>query len=317
MSLQLQTLTVNHNEKKQAYLTVSGCDVQLPAVVINGASSGKTILLTAGIHGAEYTGIQTLVELSNEIRPEDLKGALIIIPIANPTGFRSISPWTVPDDGKNLNRMFPGDENGSLSQKLAHTISQLLQSNVDFYVDLHAGDLYEQLTPYVYYPGAAAQNIVSAAREAALILSVPYRVRSSASSGAYNSAAILGIPSLLIERGGNGQWSRQEVDNYKADIYRLLSHLGLTFTNPPSENILQKELVAAFYPTAEVDGLWYPSVTAGQCIQKNDLLGEIRDCFGNTLQTCFAKETSIVLYRTTSLSIRKGDPTVAYGACVT
>lgn len=313
MEIQLQTLCAPPNQTVRGFLTVGTTGVELPVIVINGAFPGKTVLLTAGIHGAEYTGIQTLVELAQELSPGVLHGALILLPMTNPTGFRAISPWNVPEDGQNLNRMFPGQTDGSLSQQIAHTVTHTLLPLADFYADLHAGDLYEQLTPYVYYPGAADPQISQQSRSAACVLSVPYRVRSTAVTGSYNSAALRGVPSLLIERGGRGQWSRREIGDYKADLYRLLSHLGLTEDGTAPENTDQQEITEVFYPSAQTDGLWYPAVAAGDFVRPGDPLGEIRDCFGTLLECCTAQAGGVVLYVTATLSIRTGDPTAAYG----
>lgn len=312
--LQLQALTAAPNEKKQGFLSVSHTDITLPVTMINGSRPGKTILLTAGIHGGEYTGIETLIQLAEEILPEALQGRLILVPIANPTAFRAITFWNVPEDGQNLNRMFPGKQNGTLSEQIAYTITHTLQGIADFYIDLHAGDLHEQLTPYVYFPGNAQPKVTEESQAAAAVLQVPYRVKSTAATGAYNSAALRGTPSLLIERGGLGQWSTTEVAEYKEDIYRLLAHLGVIDAPNPPVNLQQQEIAQAFYPCAQTDGLWYPHTSAGESIYAGQLLGEIKDPFGAVLEQIVAQADGVVLYQTVTLSIRKGDPTVAYGA---
>ena len=121
--------------------------------------------------------------------------------------------------------MFPGNPEGSASEKTAWAITQL-QDEADFYIDLHGGDLFEKLTPYVYVPGNCAPEVTTTARAAAQVLSVPVRVLSQASTGAYNSAALRGTPSILIERGACGLWEPEEVEAYfevlKGD---LLGHL--------------------------------------------------------------------------------------------
>ena len=107
--------------------------------------------------------------------------------------------------------MFPGNPEGSASEKTAWAITQL-QDEADFYIDLHGGDLFEKLTPYVYVPGNCAPEVTTTARAAAQVLSVPVRVLSQASTGAYNSAALRGTPSILIERGACGLWEPEEVE---------------------------------------------------------------------------------------------------------
>ena len=135
-----------------------------------------------------------------------------------------------PDDGRNLNREFPGNANGTLSQKTAWLLSQYFFPLADFYADLHSGDIHEELYPYVYYPGLPNAEISAKAREAAMVLDMEFMVRSTATTGAYNYAAISGVPSILIERGGAGLCLREDIDAYKKDLHNILCKLGL-FTN--------------------------------------------------------------------------------------
>lgn len=314
MTIHIQSLSANAGEKSQGFLTVVGGGAELPCTILRGSRPGKTVLMTAGIHAAEYPGIQALIELAQEIEADAVAGTLLLVPIANPTGFRALMPWNVPEDGQNLNRMFPGKADGTLSERIAYTITHDLQAKADFYIDLHAGDLHESLIPYVYYPSATTEAVAAESLAAAQVLAVPYRVRSTATTGAYNSAAVRGVPSLLLERGGCGLWSRDEVTAYKQDLYRLLAHFGVLEQECPAVNAQQVELTRAFYPSAGIDGLWYPAVEAGNAVKQGQPLGEIRDCFGTLLEQFVAEAHGVVLYRTASLSIRKGDPTVAYGS---
>lgn len=74
-------------------------------------------LVPAGIHNAEYVGIQAAIELSSEIDPEQLGGTLVIVPVANRSGFENRTMSMVHEDGKNLNRVFPGDESGTSADR--------------------------------------------------------------------------------------------------------------------------------------------------------------------------------------------------------
>jgi uncharacterized protein len=292
---------------------VAGTEINIPVTVINGLESGKNILITAGIHGCEFSGIETVSQLSKEIEPESVCGAIILVHCANVSGFYQKCAAVVPEDGKNLNRVFPGDTDGTISKKIAHTITQQLQSKADFYLDLHGGDLYEQATPYVYYPGVAKEEVSKISCEAAKRLSVPYRVKSTATSGAYNSAAVLGIPSLLIERGGRGAWNNEEVNDYKKDIYRVLNYLRVLKSQEESINIIQKEIVKAVYVDSKYNGYWYPEVKAGDAIEPGQLLGIIRDAFGGELGKYYSEVKGVVLYMTVSLAICEGESLIAYG----
>lgn len=177
---------------------------------------------------------------------------------------RARIPALNPADGLNINRMFPGDAGGSASQRTAAWLMEL-QSESDFYIDMHGGDVHEKLSPYVYIPGACEERVTAAARRAAAFVNVPVRILSSALSGAYNSAAACGTPSILIERGQGGRWSEAEVTEYRADILSVLAHLGTVdganFAGVHGP-VGQTEM-RAFYETSE-GGFWYPCVEPGE-----------------------------------------------------
>ena len=230
-------------------------DLSLPVTTIHGNRPGPRVLLTAGIHGCEYCSIQAAIELAAELDQDVVAGRLTIVHLANASGFSERLSEIVAEDGKNLNRVFPGRDDGSQAERLAHLITSL-QDDADFYVDMHGGDLHESMHPLVFIPGVAEQRITDRAREAAKVLDVDVRVLSSATTGAYNSAALRGVPSLLIERGGNGVWSRAEVDAYKRDIRALLAHLQLL---PPVTGLPcreQREIRDAVYLTSKDQGCW-------------------------------------------------------------
>ena len=133
------------------HIHVSGTEIHVPHVIISGYKPGPLLLVTAGIHNAEYVGIQAAIELSSEIDPEQLTGTLVIVPVANRSGFENRTMSMVHEDGKNLNRVFPGDDSGTAADRLAHLLFNTFIKYADAYVDLHSGDGYEELIPYVYY----------------------------------------------------------------------------------------------------------------------------------------------------------------------
>lgn len=313
-ALVLGSLIAEVCEKKQGFVQIYDSEVSIPVTLINGKKDGKTILITAGIHGCEYPCIQTAIELAREINEEEVAGNIIIIHPVNIEAFKSKVSAIVPTDGKNINREFPGDENGTISQKIAHFITHQCQSQADFYIDLHGGDLYELATDYVYYPGIGDDEVVSLSKEIAAIIDTEYMVKSSAKTGAYNSAAINGTPSILIERGGRGLWSKEEVIKYKKDIKTILNYLNvITDSNYKNKKEDKMEITNAVYVDSEVDGCWYPNVLPGEKVNEGMVIGEIKDFFGNTIKTYNAEINGVVLYMTMSLSISKNEPLIAYG----
>lgn len=316
-SFQLGDVTVRRGEKYQGDISFANGDIVLPGTIICGKLPGKTMLITGGVHSGEYVGIQACVELGAELQPEKTVGTIVILKVLNRPAFENRAGSLGLSDGKNLNRVFPGNPNGTEMERLAWAIMKEVYPKVDYYIDLHSGDDFEALTPYVYYAGKAAQEVTEVSRKMAEQVDVPYMVRSMVSSGgAYNYAASKGIASILLERGGMGAWTSEEVNSDKRDVRNILSSLDMYQIRRDVRNYVPMEVTDVCYQAASEDGLWYPAAKPGNMVAEGALLGTIRDYNGKLRETCRAEYTGVVLYQTGSLQVTEGGPVVAYGRIV-
>ena len=316
-SFQLGDVTVRRGEKYQGDISFANGDIVLPGTIICGKLPGKTMLITGGVHSGEYVGIQACVELGAELQPEKTVGTIVILKVLNRPAFENRAGSLGLSDGKNLNRVFPGNPNGTEMERLAWAITKEVYPKVDYYIDLHSGDDFEALTPYVYYAGKAAQEVTEVSRKMAEQVDVPYMVRSLVSSGgAYNYAASKGIASILLERGGMGAWTSEEVNSDKRDVRNILSSLGMYQIRRDVRNYVPMEVTDVCYQAASEDGLWYPAAKPGDMVAEGALLGTIRDYNGKLRETCRAEYTGVVLYQTGSLQVTEGGSVVAYGRIV-
>lgn len=301
------------NEKIQGVVEIAEAGVQLPITVICGKEEGKTILITGGIHNAEYVGIQAALELSVFLKPSQISGNIIILPLVNRTGFEHRTRSCVYEDGKNLNREFPGNKEGTLAEKICYYIEKEVFSHIDYYIDLHCGDWHEELKPYVYCQGKADEETCRISEKMARQVNVKYIVQSqNGSGGAYNYAGSLGIPGILLERGNLGLWSQDEVKEDILDVKRILRTMGFLVSSA-FEKTDQILITEAFYEEAGKTGCWYPRHRAGDIVEENEVLGEIRDYFGNLLERHIAKARSVILYQIASLSVLEKETVIAYG----
>ena len=291
------------------HIHVDGTELHIPHVILCGDHDGPTVLITAGIHSAEYVGIQAAIELSNELSPSELRGTVIILPLANRSGFENRTMSMVYEDGKNLNRVFPGDDNGTAADRLAHVIFNSFIISADAYIDLHSGDGYESLVPYVYYLGEspAAQKAWEMTECVNTDYVVPSRCRTG---GAYNLASIHGIPSILIERGQLSLYHREEIDADKEDVCNILRRMGVL---SGEWTVYPKTVLREYSDDAPCTGCWYPELDAGDSFRKGDKLGEIRDYFGQVLFTEIAPEDGVLIHQCSHLNILEGGPMVTYG----
>lgn len=310
--LRVGDLVAQPGEKVQGYLTVVNTDQKMPVTLINGLHGGKTVAITSGIHGGEYPGIETGIRLAKELQPEELHGRVIIVHPVNVWAFQAKLQYFGPHDGKNLNRMFPGKALGTFSERVASTITSELHAQADFYMDLHGGDIHEDLVPFVLYPTAADPEVVRISQEAASCLGVKYIIGSVSTTGTFGSAAAQGVPGFLGEIGGCGLWSEVEVATYLKGVKNVLTYLGVL--EGQVEQLSPVEYLTKMVGTnGSSEGCWYPTVRPGQSVQVGDKLGEIRDYFGHTLSEYHAGLAGTVLYVISSLAINAGDPLVAIG----
>ena len=311
--MRLSDFKAGSGEKQTLLLPVTS-PYPVEMTVICGSRPGKTLVVTAGVHGCEYVGIEALNRLKRELEPGALSGRVILLPLVNPEGFYHGSKQTIPADGQNLNRMFPGNPEGTFSSQLARVLEETLYPEADFLMDLHGGDVNEALTPLIFFPAAVPDNLSAAASAAAKALSVPYRVTSTAKNGLYSWAAQCGIPALLVERGERGLWSEEEVSACRENVYELMRHLGILNAASGSISFPQAEIRRAVYEEAPADGFWYPAVSAaGQKLKQGALLGTLKDSYGNDIARYTAPFDGVVLYYTLSLGVRRGNPLAAYG----
>ena len=302
-----------NGKKIQRFVSVPQTDVTYPETVIIGAREGKTVTISAGVHSREYVGMEAVNRLASELEPEQICGRLRLIHAVNYNGLIRRSSDVCPEDGKNLNRAFPGDDSGSSTQRLAAFLEREVIADSDAIMDLHSGGFCEGLTPHLYFHGVCKPEINQASQEMATYVNVPYAVRSSATNGFYSHAGQCGVPAILLERGGSGIWSEEEVLADVQDVKNVLRFLGVLQDGVAAVRQNPRVLPGGFYEDAPVSGLWYPKKKVGDRVEKGEELGQIRDAFGQLLFSYAAKEDGVLLYQTVSLGIEKNRPMIAYG----
>ena len=126
-------------------------ELEWPVFEATGSRDGPRLCLLAGVHGCEYPAIAAVVRFMRELDTSGLAGSIVAVPIVSPSSYVARSPFVVPEDGRNLNRSFPGDPDGSFSQVLAHHVFTEFISPSDLLIDLHGGDMVEALEPFALY----------------------------------------------------------------------------------------------------------------------------------------------------------------------
>ena len=295
--------------RETGYLPVEGTDIAVPYALYVDDPAGPLAVITAGVHNAEFVGIQAAIELIGELAGEELCGGVIIVPLCNRSGFENRTMAMVFEDGGNLNRVFPGDSAGCTAERLAFALFDAFIARADLFIDLHSGDGYELLAPYAYYLGNAPAE--EGSRKMIECVDVPRCVRSrSRSGGAYNQASLRGVPSILIERGCQSLWPREEIDADKADVRNILRRFGVLAGDWAA---FPKEELRELDDDAPCTGCWYPAKAVGERFTAGEVLGEIRDYFGRVIYTHRAARDGVLLHQLAGLSVIEGDPLIAWG----
>lgn len=302
---------MNCCEKKQLFLKINDEFEQIPFTFIKGKKQGLTALITAGVHACEYTAIETARRLSNEIDANDVTGNIIISNLLNVEAFRKRTPFIVPQDNKNLNKVMPGDKNGTKSEQIAYFLCENFAKISDFALDLHSGDLQEELTPHLYYIKSQEKRCIDFANKT----DIPYAVPVESSKALYGYMAILNKPALLMERGQMGNVDRDEVDKFVNDVKNILCSQGIyDYKNCSKEDKMTQIIKKSIYKTADMDGFFISHKKVGEIVKKDEELYRIEDVFSNVKSIYKAEFDGIILYKCGALAIEKEHTAIAYGS---
>lgn len=296
--------------------------VGIPITLISGAKKGPTFTIMAGIHGMEYPTILSLLQLRKEIDPKKLKGNLIIIPIVNVPAFYGRTPFVNPIDSKNLNRVFPGDSNGSMTEMMADFLTREVFSTTDILLDMHGGDVGEDLIPFICYYNN--HEFHKQTKQAAFlseisgfdtIVSYDYNLDANQPAMyAFKQAVRQGITALSIEIGKLGNSHENEITKTNDAIYRILSALNMyhdhTFQPIDTKKIRYTQQA---YISVPVQGIFYSTLKAGDHVIKGNEIGYITDIFGNRINTILASATGVILYKVGTPPVNKGETLFCIG----
>lgn len=316
------TLSALHNALKQPgrvelelMIGVEDSNTIMPVTVITGASKGPTLLAVAGIHGSEYSPIIATQRLSPLIKHEDLSGTVIFVHIANLPAYLGRTVYTSPADDKNLNRLFPGNREGTLSDQIAHYLTENLYPLADAVLDIHSGDGNEQLIPSWtgYYGKAGGEKVIEQSRALAYAFGLKHIVEfqwelSSRDDAIWaGSAAIaMGIPSIDVEAGGMGIIDEPAIEQIISGAKRVMSHMGMIKEPfaPLVAPIIIRERASVKSPHT---GSWTAVIDAGELVEKDQLIGYVSDWHGNRLYEARAPISGLLLLRLEAPPVTKGE----------
>jgi len=295
---------------------------ELPISVIHGAKPGPVLALIAGVHGQEYTPILALQKLRTAIDPATLAGSVIMVHVANMPSYLARTIYYSPVDHKNLNRVFPGHADGTISERIADVITREVIDRATHVVDLHCGDGNESLRPYLYWITTGGDTVAEAGRQMALAFGMDHIVVDrerptdpNASVYLSNTGITRGKPALTIESGGMGEIHTDDILRIERGVWGLMKHLAMTATGPdPIANPVMLERSEVL--RSRFTGIFHAMVDKGQTVAAGAVIGRVTDFHGTVLEEIKAPFAGEILYVVGTPAINKGEPVGFIGTTV-
>jgi uncharacterized protein len=275
--------------------------VSLPVTVVNGVEPGHTLWLSAAIHGDELNGVEIIAQILGRINPQKLRGTIIAVSIVNVFGFIEQSRYL--PDRRDLNRSFPGSENGSLTSRLANLFMREIVERSDFGIDLHTAAVHR-----INLPQIRANLEDETTYNCAKAFGAPLMMHSSSRDGSLRHAATKkGIPVLLYEAGEALRLDRLAIKVGISGIFGVLKHLEMYQDDlvPSIGNSLRAK--QSKWIRASYGGIFHLLVNLGDKVARKQELGYITNAFGEKRIPIRATVGGIVISHIQNPLVNQGD----------
>jgi predicted deacylase len=313
--LTVGTASAAPGQRAEGYIDVpAGVDpgTRIPVVVVHGAKPGPTLAIVSGAHGTEYASIIAVEKLIQTLEPSAISGSVILVPLVNIASFEEKVPHVNPVDKKSMNRYYPGNPNGTQTDRASYAITKEVVDKADNLIDLHGGDLDESLRPYSYWAptGNARQDAISKDMDLAFGLDtiIIWRERPSDPNDTRyldNTASVRGKPSIAAEAGYAGTVETDDLNRLVNGCLGVMRYLKILpgEVTPIAHPVWIEKVVTA---SSDNDGIFYPLVKRGTYVQQGMKIGYVTDFFGKTVQESTAPASGVVLYICAVPSMKKG-----------
>lgn len=278
----------------------SGPWISIPAIVVHGRRPGPKLSVSAAVHGDEINGVEVIRRLLADVRPEELAGTMIAVPVVNQLGFMSGQRYL--PDRRDLNRSFPGSPRGALAGRLAHLFMAEIISRCEYGIDLHSGSDSRANLPQIRADLDDGRTLaVAEAFGAPLMLHARLR------DGSLREAATqAGMAMLLFEGGEDNRYDKYAIDAAYDGVRRVLELLGM-FDGAPGTSgtpVISRE---SRWARAQRGGLLRAEVELGDRVESRQVLGQLSDIFGRGNLAVRAPFDGIVIGQTRSPRANQGD----------
>jgi N2-acetyl-L-2,4-diaminobutanoate deacetylase len=284
---------------------VDGSDLMIPVLVVCGRAAGPRLVIVGGVHGDEADGIAGAFALGDSLSPSDFVGRVTILPVANPMAFAAGRRQS-PVDNLDLNRLAPGNAEGTPSERLAATLVAIVRGNADFLYTLHGWNATGEAHPHVEFDSGKGP-VQDASRRACFAAGFDLVVATDWLPGLLPKAAVnAGIPAMESEIGGLGASRAANAAFLLERIRDLMAHLGMTAA--PASARADGPVYRHCYLAAPASGVLRRVVALGDRVKAGDTLAEIRDLWGRPTSAVVAPVSGVLVTQRSYLSVTVGEP---------
>jgi N-alpha-acetyl-L-2,4-diaminobutyrate deacetylase len=253
--------------------------IMIPITVVKNGE-GPTVLFTGGNHGDEYEGPIALFDLANTLKSEDVSGRVIIVPGMNYPAFKA-GNRTSPIDGGNMNRVFPGNPEGNVTEKIADYFQRTLLPLADIVLDIHSGGKTLDFVPFCAAHVLADRQQQAQCVAAMQAFNAPYSIMllEVDATGMYDtSAEEMGKVFISTELGGGGSAALSSVNIAKKGVANLLKHAGILNGELESESTINLDMPdPRCFVSSETAGLLEICVELGDAVQEGQIIARVHD----------------------------------------
>jgi len=297
---------ISNNQIKKYWLKIldNGLSqpISIPIIIAKGDDNRPVLGLTAAIHGNELNGIKVIQEVFENINIEELKGTIIAVPGINQISITHDRRRFFDDE--DLNRQFPGKETGNRSQQYVWQINNKILSKLDYLIDMHSASFGRINSLYVRADMTDEKmKQMALLQDADIILinkGVPSAGNNSSVTRTMRAEAMLkGIPTITVEYGNPQVYQPEIISRGVAGIKNVLKWLKMQNFDAPQLN-KAKICAKSYWIYVDKGGLLEIPVELNQIIEKNDIIGILRNPFGDIIETYKSPEKGIVIGKSTN-----------------
>ena len=277
-------------------------DMTLKALVIHGKKPGPTMFVSAAIHGDEIIGVEIIRRLSHQKILSKIKGTLILIPVVNSYGFLGMSRYL--PDRRDLNRVFPGVQNGSPASQLAYIFMQEIVSKCDVGLDLHSGAIHRENLPQI-----RANLSDPVVQDMAVAFGASVMLNSNLRDGSLREAAqSVGCNMLLYEAGEALRFDETAIRIGVKGILGVMRHIGMLPKLKPKKNpLVPVQPASSHWLRAPMSGLMRAGYSLGDAVKKGAVIASVSGPLGDVEENVIAKYSGVIIGRTNLPIVNRGD----------